>query len=96
MLPLSSPLKCTSPADVYMLLKSSDFVAHDLDERNVFEGCEPPTSSSPGQGDDGREGKYELELALRKWYPIETSREMRCFVRDNTLIGLFIFFSVTV
>ena len=31
MLPAGSPMKCTAPADVYMLLKSSDYVLHDLD-----------------------------------------------------------------
>lgn len=79
-LPAGSPMKCTSPADVYMLLKSSDFISHDLDEDNVFEGCEPsPESQSP---------RYELELILRKWYPIDPSRELRCFVRQGQLIGV--------
>ncbi|KAJ7134571.1 D123-domain-containing protein [Mycena epipterygia] len=77
-LPASSPLKCTSPADVYMLLKSSDFVTHDLTPESVFEGCIPPTNSAP----------YELELVLRKWYPVDRSRELRCFVRQNTLLGI--------
>ena len=31
------PLKCQSPADVYLLLKSSDFISHDLD--HAFDGC---------------------------------------------------------
>jgi hypothetical protein len=75
MLPAGSPMKCTSPADVYILLKSSDFIAHDLDAKNVF----------PGQ--DVGDGTYELELVLRKWYPMDRSRELRCFVRDNCLLG---------
>ncbi|KAJ7095917.1 D123-domain-containing protein [Mycena belliarum] len=75
-LPVSSPLKCTSPADVYMLLKSSDFVTHDLSPESVFDGC----SSGPCP--------YELELVLRKWYPVDRSRELRCFVRQNTLLGI--------
>ncbi|GAA5967703.1 hypothetical protein JCM11641_005740 [Rhodosporidiobolus odoratus] len=39
-------LKCQTPADVYLLLKSSDFISHDLD--HAFEGCVdyPPSSSS--------------------------------------------------
>ncbi|ESK94971.1 cell division cycle protein 123-like protein [Moniliophthora roreri MCA 2997] len=79
-LPASAPLKCTSPADVYMLLKSSDFINHDLDTDNVFEGCETPPSAE--------QESYELELVLRKWYSIERSREMRCFVRRNRLIAV--------
>jgi len=76
MLPLSSPLKCTSPSDVYLLLKSSDFINHDLSAASVFAGC---AESAP----------YELELVLRKWYPIDRSRELRCFVRRNVLVGEF-------
>ncbi|KZT60095.1 cytoplasmic protein [Calocera cornea HHB12733] len=79
MLPQSSPLKCTSPADVYLLLKSSDFVNHDLDPSIVFEGCE--------EDDEQSDFSYELELSLRKWYAIDKGREFRCFVRDNMLLG---------
>ncbi|EJT98720.1 D123-domain-containing protein [Dacryopinax primogenitus] len=80
MLPRSSPLKCTSPADVYLLLKSSDFVNFDLDPVIVFEGCEADQ--------EGKSMNYELELSLRKWYTFDTSREFRCFVRDNVLLGI--------
>ncbi|KAJ3788375.1 D123-domain-containing protein [Lentinula aff. detonsa] len=76
-LPASSPLKCTSPADVYLLLKSSDFVSHDLSRSTVFDGCEQVASES-----------YDLELVLRKWYFVDRSRELRCFVRDNALLGI--------
>ncbi|KAG6903116.1 hypothetical protein C0995_004663 [Termitomyces sp. Mi166 len=75
-LPASSPLKCTSPSDVYLLLKSSDFITHDLSIENVFAGCDDPSSS------------YELELVLRKWYAMDGSRELRCFVRRNSLVGI--------
>lgn len=71
-------MRCTSPADVYLLLKSSDFISHDLDPSLVFEGIEPvPPNDQP----------YELELVLRKWYSIDKSREVRCFVREGHLIG---------
>lgn len=43
------PLKCQCPADVYLLLKSSDFISHDLD--HPFDLCDdaptPPTASPP-------------------------------------------------
>ncbi|KIK69599.1 hypothetical protein GYMLUDRAFT_33971 [Collybiopsis luxurians FD-317 M1] len=78
-LPASSPLKCTSPADVYLLLKSSDFVTHDLSKSTVFEDCEET---------DSDDGSYHLELVLRKWYAIDRSRELRCFVRNNILLGI--------
>ncbi|KIM43408.1 hypothetical protein M413DRAFT_18441 [Hebeloma cylindrosporum] len=79
LLPASSPLKCTSPADVYLLLKSSDFINHDLDIHAVFEGCQLDADGAP---------KYDLELILRKWYPVDRGRELRCFVRANELIGI--------
>lgn len=80
MLSPSSPLKCTAPSEVYTLLKSSDFVLHDLDLAKVFEGCDPSAGQSIMSA-------YELELVLRKWYPVDRSRELRCFVRRETLIG---------
>ena len=76
MLPSSSPLKCASPADVYLLLKSSDFISHDLNRDLVFDGQTP-----------GPNEPYVLELVLRKWYAVDRSREMRCFVRAGRLIG---------
>lgn len=77
MLPASSPLKCVSPADVYTVLKASDFILHDLDPKCVFENVE--IVSDPLS--------YDLELVLRKWYPVDHSRELRCFVRRETLLG---------
>jgi hypothetical protein len=32
---LSNSLKCTRPSDIYLLLKSSDFIAHDLGRRDT-------------------------------------------------------------
>ncbi|KAG6814845.1 hypothetical protein H0H93_012012 [Arthromyces matolae] len=49
-LPASSPLKCTSPAEVYLLLKSSDFITHVLAVENVFDGCEDPPPSCELEG----------------------------------------------
>lgn len=81
MLPASSPMKCVSPSDIYLLLKSSDFVLHDLDPERVFDGVDSPPSPSSHP--------YELELVLRKWYPVDRSRELRCFVRREVLIGIW-------
>jgi len=78
MLSTSSRLKCTTPADVYLLLKSSDFAQHDQSPETVFGGCED--ASNPPS--------YDLELVLRKWYHVDTSREFRCFVRNGALIGI--------
>lgn len=70
---------------MYLLLKSSDFVQHDLDINLVFDGCEP----QPSFGADATiHVDYELELVLRKWYPVDRSRELRCFVRQEVLLGM--------
>lgn len=63
-----------------MYLKASDFALHDLDRDAVFSACQDRTEDENIQS-------YELELVLKKWYPIERSREMRCFVRDGNLVG---------
>lgn len=63
---------------MYLLLKSSDFVAHDTDPSRVYEHVE-----------DEDQGDWKLELVLKKWYDMNPSREFRCFVRDNVLLGEF-------
>ncbi|QRW00414.1 cell division cycle protein [Ceratobasidium sp. AG-Ba] len=106
MLSTNAPLKCTSPADVYLLLKSSDFAMHDLDEAGIFEGCVDqalPSNGLNGEhgiGDDADMSSvssaelhensvgYNLELVLKKWYEVERSREVRCFIRDNRLLAI--------
>jgi D123 len=85
-LPSSSPLKCTTPAEVYLLLKSSDFISHDLSPETVFKHCESPSMVSSLE-DPSVSADYELELVLRKWYPIDRGREFRCFVRQEILLG---------
>lgn len=75
-------MKCTSPSDIYMLLKSSDFVLHDLDRDQLFEDCDTA---------DEETLEYELELILRKWHPVDRSRELRCFVRREKLLGTFLY-----
>ena len=78
-MPTSDFLKCTQPADVYLLLKSSDFATHDITPERVFEDVTLSEDQIPS---------YEIELVLRKWYPVDRSRELRCFVREGRLIGV--------
>ncbi|KAI0272936.1 D123-domain-containing protein [Russula aff. rugulosa BPL654] len=73
-----SPLRCTSPADVYILLKSSDFIVM-ISVPNL----------SLRDRDQVLLSSYKLELVLRKWFAIDPSREMRAFVREGVLIGAF-------
>lgn len=70
-------LKCTSPSDIYLLLKSSDFIVHDLEQ--AFESCD----------DDSRPlGTHEFELVLKKWFNAQPSMEFRCFVKESRLIAV--------
>lgn len=89
-------LKCQTPADVYLLLKSSDFISHDLDR--AFDDCidyEPTSPSLAGLSLDEEEGerrrrrRWSFELVLKKWFDMPRSQEWRCFVRENRLLGAF-------
>lgn len=71
-------MRCTSPADVYLALKASDFIQHDLLPSSAFEGVNDIESNN---------NTISLELVLRKWYSFDRSREVRCFVRDGMFIG---------
>ena len=74
-------MECKSANEVYLLLKSSDFITHDLDE--PFHGCE--ISKDEGQGDD--ESMIRYHLILRQSIPaMAPSLEFRCFVRDRKLL----------
>ncbi len=71
-------LKCVTPGDVYLLVKSSDFCLHDV-LRKAWKDCEDydVTSTPP-----------KLELVLRKWCNLHPSMEFRCFVRRHELIAI--------
>ncbi|KAF9995786.1 hypothetical protein BGZ79_010499 [Entomortierella chlamydospora] len=80
----SNTLKCHNPSDIFLLLKSSDFVAHDL--AHAYEDC---SDEAGGQvGSDVRKRPEVIDLVLRKWFDLAPSMEFRCFVRENKLIGI--------
>lgn len=68
-------LKCKTPGDVYLLLKSSDFCLHDLQTLQELNH----------QDNAKKEEPLQLQLVLRKWCNFYPSMEFRCFVRDQTL-----------
>lgn len=70
-------LRCTSPADIYLLLKSSDFVAHDL--TCPFQHCDD---------NDSNKTDIHYELILRVWKNVHPGMEFRCFVKNGTLIAI--------
>ncbi len=67
-------LKCETVGDVYLLLKSSDFIAFDLHQATT-EVVDPSFSSS--------DVKYQL--VLRKWSNLYPSQEFRVFVRQRQI-----------
>lgn len=72
-------LQCTTPSDVYLLLKSSDRVSHDIN--HPFRKCE--------DGEDNEMSENSrFVLVLRKWHEIPSSTEFRCFVRKGHVAGI--------
>lgn len=83
----TNDMQCRTANDVYLLLKSSNFMNHDLDhafddcvvEANQEQDNGPTTSSQP---------PIPYHLVLRKYFNVNTSLEFRCFVRHRQLICL--------
>jgi len=74
-------LECRTAGDVYLLLKASDFCAHDLHHalRDVVAVADVEQEEPPQQ-------PVKLQLALRKWCNLYPSQEFRCFVSDQTTL----------
>ncbi|KAE8148468.1 cell cycle control protein Cdc123 [Aspergillus avenaceus] len=74
----TNDLQCSTPNDIYLLLKSSDFVTHDLEM--PFDDCVPdtPESTTPPE--------VPYKLVLRKYVNFNPSLEFRCFVRNRVLL----------
>ena len=68
--PHQNTLKCTSPNDIYLLLKSSSFVSHDL--VHAFDGC---TTAPPSKA-------FSPVLVLRPFFTPHVALEFRCFVKN--------------
>ena len=90
----TSSMACTTPNDIYLLLKSSDFITHDLDQ--VFDDCEKESedeneSESANEDEENSIDQSLLEipyhLVLRKTIPaFNPALEIRCFVRSRNLL----------
>lgn len=75
----TNSMDCYSANDVYLLLKSSDFVTHDLE--HAFYGCKDAAQTDAGPG--------IYHLTLRKHFPTLTpSTEFRCFVASRQLVAI--------
>ncbi|UKZ95141.1 uncharacterized protein TrAFT101_009993 [Trichoderma asperellum] len=74
--PHQNTLKCTSPNDIYLLLKSSSFVSHDL--LHAFDDCTDTPPMRP----------FTPVLVLRPFFTPHVALEFRCFVKHRSLIGI--------
>ncbi|PWN31679.1 D123-domain-containing protein, partial [Meira miltonrushii] len=78
-------LRCTEPSDIYLLLKSSDFVNKDVSQ--LYELAQ---MAKEEQEDETRlalaSSTVSPQLVLKKFFSIPTSHEFRCFVRCGQLI----------
>ncbi|KAI8453988.1 D123-domain-containing protein [Phakopsora pachyrhizi] len=83
-------LRCKSVEDVYLLLKASDCIYHDLDLIQKSKTHEAGTSRdlSEERFKDERNDSIQPVLVLRRWSNLNPSNEFRCFVRDKKLIGI--------
>nr|XP_054750899.1 cell division cycle protein 123 homolog [Lytechinus pictus] len=69
-------LKCNTFNDIILLLKSSNFISHDLTK--PFELC--------NEAEQG--GQVQYELVLRRWIEIPPSMEFRVFVANQDVIAI--------
>ncbi|KAK0253565.1 hypothetical protein B0A54_16105 [Friedmanniomyces endolithicus] len=75
-------MECRTPNDIYLLLKSSDFVTHDLE--HAFDD----TVITPGAAAEQEGEEIPYYLVLRKAFQLNPSLEFRCFVRNRRLLCL--------
>ncbi|TKA24069.1 hypothetical protein B0A50_06960 [Salinomyces thailandicus] len=77
----TNSMECRTPNDIYLLLKSSDFITHDLE--HAFDDT---VDSSPES--EATQADIPYHLVLRKHFPMNPSVEFRCFVRRRQLLCL--------
>jgi hypothetical protein len=73
-------MECATPNDIYLLLKSSDFITHDLE--HAFDDTAENIEKEITKED------INYVLVLRKWFKVNPSCEFRCFVRQRRVIGI--------
>ncbi|WPH00753.1 Hypothetical protein R9X50_00358300 [Acrodontium crateriforme] len=76
----ANSMECRQPNDVYLLLKSSDFITHDLE--HAFDDCAETPEDSTSQL------QIPYHLVLRKYVQVNPSVEFRCFVRRRRLLAM--------
>ncbi|KAF5099232.1 hypothetical protein D0Z00_001735 [Geotrichum galactomycetum] len=96
----TNTLKCHDAYEIYMLLKASSYIVHDLTESYTDCVDYDPTALD-GNGDDTTAAaaltsddtdlaasSQNFELVLRQWVAVNPALEFRCFVHNRALIGI--------
>ena len=83
----TNSMECREPNDVYLLLKSSDFITYDLE--HAFDDCIDDISPK-GKEVDASQSLTDISyhLVLRKYFVMNPSVEFRCFVKDRVLVAI--------
>lgn len=93
-------MQCFHPEDVYLLLRSSEFVATDLEQVEQLRSAPPidtsvePDSIQAGDvtlavGQNAASSRpWHLQLVLKQWFAFNKSYEFRCFVRGGLLVAI--------
>ena len=93
-------LKCTTAGDVYLLFKSSDFIASDVQlleslllqqqEGQEQEQKEDDTTTNDNKINDSsnNNNKNGIQIVLRKYANLYPSSEFRCFVKNHCLVAI--------
>lgn len=87
-----SSLECTTISQVYLLLKSSDFVAHDLTQ--PFKDCDDVETADDAEPYDENKccaatsAVSPYSLVLRRWTEINPAHEFRCFVKRKRVVAV--------
>ncbi|CAI6333655.1 unnamed protein product [Periconia digitata] len=77
---VTNSMECRTPNDIYLILKSSNFITHDL--QHAFDDTDD-------QGDTpNSDPVIPYHLVLRKWLTLNPAVEFRCFVRDRRIVAL--------
>ena len=85
-------LKCENITQILLLLKSSQFVQHDL--FYPFHGCcdyEIASTSNTDKSKDKDEKtnfEFEYKLILRKYSNLHPNREFRCFIYNKKILAI--------
>lgn len=75
------------------MIKSSDFISHSVDPERAYAFGDDTSlpvegpSDTPASSESDLKQSPKLELVLKQHVQIVPSREVRCFVRNNILLG---------